>query len=117
MMTSRPPKKWFWICFISLNQWFITLNILALTKDISFITISCNCSYQHVSLFKESNYKFDNFVNVCWTCMFNVECIVWPSILNVTLPIDAISNVLFLLSLMVGLYYIVVISLELLVLK
>jgi hypothetical protein len=116
-MTSQPQKNSLWICFIGLYQWSITQNILAPTGDISSITISCNCSYQHVSLFKESNYKFDNFVNVCWTCMFNVECIVWPSILNVTLPIDAISNVLFLLSLMVGLYYIVVISLELLVLK
>jgi hypothetical protein len=76
MMTSRPPKKWFWICFISLNQWFITLNILALTKDISFITISCNCSYQHVSLFKEYDDKFDMFVNVCSIGMFKIEWIV-----------------------------------------
>ncbi len=31
----------------------ITLNILALIIDISYITTSCNCSYWHVSLFNE----------------------------------------------------------------
>jgi hypothetical protein len=36
----------------------ITLNKLAPTNDISFITTSCNCSYPHVSLF---NVSFDNF--------------------------------------------------------
>jgi len=93
-MTSKPHKNSFWICFIGLYEWSITQNILAPTKDISFITTSCNCSYRHVNLFKESNYKFDIVVNVCWTCMFNVECIVWPSILYAILPIDAISNAL-----------------------
>ncbi len=42
-----------------------------------------------MSLFKGF---YDKFVNVCWTSMFNAKCIVWPSILNATLPINAISN-------------------------
>jgi len=45
-----------------------------------------------VNRFKEFNDKFDIFVNVCWTSMFIVECIIWPSILNATLPINAINN-------------------------
>ncbi len=93
-MTFKPPKNSFWIWFITLNQLSLTLNILAPTKNISSITFSCNCSYQHVSLFKESDDKVDKFVNVCWTCMLNVKCIVWPSILNVTLLVDAIRNAL-----------------------
>ncbi len=40
-----------------------------------------------------TNYKFIEVLN-CWTCMFNVECIVKPSILNATLPIYAISKAL-----------------------
>jgi hypothetical protein len=90
MMAFRPSKNLFWICFIVLDWWFIALNILTPTRDILSITTSYNSSYQHVSLFKEFNDKFDRFVNVCGTSMFNVECIIWPSILNATLPIDAI---------------------------
>jgi len=45
-------------------------------KDISSITSNCNCSYQHVNLFKEFDDKFDRFVNVCWIGMLNVKCIV-----------------------------------------
>ncbi len=45
-----------------------------------------------MGLFKEFDDKFDIFVNVCWTNMFNVEFIVWPSILNATLIINAICN-------------------------
>jgi hypothetical protein len=43
---------------MDLNLLFIIINILTLTSDISSITTSCNCSYQHVSLFNESNDKF-----------------------------------------------------------
>jgi len=94
MMTSKPLKNSIWICFIAFNRWSITLNILAPTRDVSSITTSYNCSYWHVSLLKKIHDKFDRFVNVCWTSMFNVECIVWPWIQNAILPIDAISNVL-----------------------
>jgi len=80
--------------FIAFNRWSITLNILAPTRDISSITTSYNCSYQHVSLFKESDDKFYRFADVYWTSMFNGECIVWPWILNATLSIDAINNAL-----------------------
>ncbi len=44
------------MCFMDLSV-SITLNILALIIDISSITTN-NCSYQHVSLFNESNNKF-----------------------------------------------------------
>ncbi len=47
-----------------------------------------------MNLFKESNDKFDKFVNVCWIGMFNVESIIWPSILNVALHVDVINNAL-----------------------
>ncbi len=72
----------------------IPLNILAPTSDISFITTSCNCSYRHVSLFNEYADKFGKLDKDYWIGMFNVECIVKLSILNATLPIDAISKAL-----------------------
>jgi len=93
-MTSRPLKNSFRICYITFNQLSIALNILARIRNISFKLQLVNYSYWHVSLFKEFNDKIDKFVNVCWIGMFNVECIVWPSILNVILLVDAISNVL-----------------------
>jgi hypothetical protein len=45
--------------------------------------------------------------------MFNVECIVKSLILKVTLPIDAISKALFLLSQKTCIYCITIIILEL----
>ncbi len=60
----------------------IPFNILAPINDISSITTSCNSSYQHVSLFNESNDKFGKLDKDCWTSMFNVECIVKLSILK-----------------------------------
>ncbi len=72
----------------------ITLHILASTSDISFITTSCNCSYQHVSLFNEFNDKFGKLNKDYWIGMFNVPCIVVPSILKTTLLVDAISKAL-----------------------
>ncbi len=44
--------------FYGSNLLFITLNILAPTSDISSIITSCNCPYQHVSLFNEFDDKF-----------------------------------------------------------
>ncbi len=49
-----------------------TLNILALINDISSITTSYNCLYQHVSLFNEFNDKFGKLDQDCWIGMFNV---------------------------------------------
>jgi hypothetical protein len=72
----------------------ITLNILALASDISSKTTSCNCSYQHVSLFNESDDKFGKLDKDYWTCMVNVEYIVKLSILKGALPIDLISKTL-----------------------
>jgi hypothetical protein len=72
----------------------ITSNILTPTSDISSITTSCNCSYQHVSLFNESDDKFGKLDKDFWIGMFNVKCIVKSSILKVALPIDAISEAL-----------------------
>jgi hypothetical protein len=69
-----------------------TLNILALTSDISSITRISNCSYRHVSLFNKSDDKFGKLNKDYWIGMFNVECIVKPSILKASLPIDAISK-------------------------
>jgi hypothetical protein len=46
------------MCFTYRSLLFITLNIIAQTNDISFIITSCNCSYQHVSLFNEFDDKF-----------------------------------------------------------
>jgi hypothetical protein len=94
MITSTPPKKLFWMCFMELSLLFITLNILAPTSDISSITTNCNYSYQHVSLFNESDYKFGKLNKDCWIGMFNVECIAKPSILKATLPDDVISKAL-----------------------
>jgi len=64
---------------MNLNLLSITFNILTLTSEILFITRSCNCSYQHVNLFNEFIDKFDKLDNDCWTCMFNVECIIKPT--------------------------------------
>ncbi len=50
--------------------------------------------YRHVSLFNESNDKFCKLDKDCWICMFNVECIVKPSILKAILLVDAISKAL-----------------------
>jgi hypothetical protein len=72
----------------------ITLNILTSTSDISSITTSCNCSYQHVSLFNEFDDKFGKLNKDCWIGMFNVKCIVVPSILKTTLLVDVISKTL-----------------------
>ncbi len=71
-----------------------TLNILALISDISSIITSYNFLYQHVSLFNEFNDKFGTLNKDCWIGMFNVKCIVKPSILKAILPIDAISKAL-----------------------
>jgi hypothetical protein len=70
-----------------------------MTNDISSLTISFNCLYQHVNLFNEFNDKFDKLDNDCWICMFNIECIVRPSILNIALPMDAMNRTLVLLNL------------------
>jgi hypothetical protein len=72
----------------------ITLNILAPIGHISFITISCIFSYQHVNLFNEFDDKFGKLNKGCWIGMFNVECIGIPSILKTTLLINAISKAL-----------------------
>jgi hypothetical protein len=72
----------------------ITLDIFASTSDISFIKTSCNCSYQHLSLFNESNDKFGKLNKDCWIGMFNVQCIVKSSILKAIIPINAISKML-----------------------
>ncbi len=55
---------------MDLSLLFIILNILATTSDMSSIKTSCNCSYQHVSLFNEFNDKFDKLDKDCYTCMF-----------------------------------------------
>jgi len=62
-MKSKPPKNLFSICFMNLTLLFITLTILALTCDISYVTTSCNCSYQHVSLFNVFVDKFGKLDN------------------------------------------------------
>jgi hypothetical protein len=61
---------------------------------ISSITTSCSCSYRHGSLFNEFDDKFGKLNKDYWRCMFNVECIIRSSILEVILPIDAISKAL-----------------------
>jgi hypothetical protein len=55
------------MCFMDLSLLSITLNILAPTSDISSITTSCNCSYQHVNLFNEFDDKFGKLDKDCWT--------------------------------------------------
>jgi hypothetical protein len=60
----------------------------------SSITTSCNCSYQHVSLFNEFDDKFGKLKKDCWIGMFNDECIVKPSMLKEILLVDAISKAL-----------------------
>jgi hypothetical protein len=82
------------MCFMDLNLLFITLNILAPISNISSITTNYNCLYWNVSLFNEFNDKFDKLNRDCWTSMFNVECIVKPSILKATSHIGAISKAL-----------------------
>jgi len=79
---------------MDLNLLFKTLDILTLISDISSIKTSYNCLYQHVSLFIEVNDKFSKLDKDCWIGMFNVECIIKPSILKAILPIDAISKAL-----------------------
>ncbi len=64
------------------------------TSGISFITISYNYSYWHVSLFNEFNDKFGKLDKDSWIGMFNVECIIKPSILKVVLFVDTISKTL-----------------------
>jgi hypothetical protein len=82
------------MCFMDLSLLSITLNIITPKNDISFITTSCNYSYRHVNLFNKFDDKFDKLDKDCWTFMFNVECIVKPSILKATLLVDAISKAL-----------------------
>jgi hypothetical protein len=98
------------MCFMELSLLFITLNILAPTSDISSVT-SCNYSYQHVSLFNESDDKFDKLNKDCWIDMFNVECIVKPSILKEILPNDVISKALVFVN--ICFYCIIIIIFEL----
>jgi hypothetical protein len=47
------------------NLLSMTLNILALTSDISSIITSCNCSYQYVSLFSGFVDKFGKLNKDC----------------------------------------------------
>lgn len=70
-----------------------------------------------MSLFKEFDDRFDIFANVCWRGMFKTKCIVLPSILNVILQVDVTIFFKNWLSLIIGLYYIIVIILALLILK
>jgi len=79
---------------MDLSLLFVTLNILTPINDISFITTSCNCSYQHVNLFNEFDDEFGKLNKDCSIGMFNVECIVKPSILKLVLLIDAINKAL-----------------------
>jgi hypothetical protein len=43
----------------------MTLNIMASTSDISSMTTSYNCLYQHVSLFNEFDDKFGKLDKDC----------------------------------------------------
>jgi len=79
---------------MDLNLLSITLNIITPTSDISSITTNCNCSYQHVNLFNESDDKFGKLDKDCWIGMFNVEYIIKPSILKANLHVDAINKAL-----------------------
>jgi hypothetical protein len=56
------------------------------------MTTSCNCSYQHVILFNEFDYQFGKLSKDFWIGMFNVKCIIKPSILKTILLVDATSN-------------------------
>lgn len=76
------------------NLLLIALNILEPTNDISSNPTSCNCSCQHVNLFNELNDKFGKLNNDCWTCIFNIECIIIPSILNTNLLVNTMNIVL-----------------------
>jgi hypothetical protein len=78
-----------------------------MTNDISSLTISFNCVYQHVCIFNEFNDKFDKLDNDCWIGIFNIECIVRLSILNIALPMDATSKTLVLLNLKICRYHII----------
>jgi hypothetical protein len=77
---------------MDLNLLSITFNILTPTNDISSIITSCNYSYWHVNLFNEFVDKFGRLNKNCWTCMFNVQCIIKPSIFKATLLVDAINS-------------------------
>jgi hypothetical protein len=79
---------------MDLNLLFITLNILASTSDISSMTTNYSSWYWHVSLFNEFDDKFGKLDKDCWIGMFNAECIIKPSILEVVLLIDVISKAL-----------------------
>ncbi len=61
----KTTKEFVLNMFMNLSLLFITLNILAPTNDISFITTSYNCSYPHVSLFNVSIDKFGKLNNDC----------------------------------------------------
>ncbi len=82
------------MCFMDLNLLSIRLNILTPTNDISSMTTSYNCSYRHVSPFNEFDDKFGKLNKDYWMSLFNVECIIKPSILKAILVIDAISKAL-----------------------
>jgi len=47
-----------------------------------------------VSLFNEFDDKFGKLDKDCWTCIFNVKCIIKLCIIKTTLPIDVISKAL-----------------------
>jgi hypothetical protein len=79
---------------MNLDLLFITLSILAPTSDISFTITNYNCSYWHVNLFNEYDDKFGKLNKDCCTHMFNVECIIKPSILKATLTMNAINRAL-----------------------
>ncbi len=79
---------------MDLNLLSIRLNIIAPTNDISSMTTSCDCSYRHISPFSECDDKFGKVNKDCWTCLFNVECIIKSSILKAILVIDAINKAL-----------------------
>jgi len=77
---------------MNLTLLFITLTILALTCDISYVTTSCNCSYQHVSLFNVFVDKFGKLDNDYWIGVFNSKCIIKPIILNDVLHMNAMKK-------------------------
>jgi hypothetical protein len=79
---------------MDLSLLFLTLNILAPKNDISSIATNYNCSYRHVNLFNEYDDKFGKLNNYYWIGMFNVDCIIKLSILDVDLFADAISKTL-----------------------
>ncbi len=70
---------------MNLNLLSITLCISTLKSGIPCITTNCNCSYQHLTLLNKYNDKFGKLDNDFKTSMFNIECIIRPSLLNVDL--------------------------------